>query len=200
MTSNNDQVVRADGFDRRYAVFEVLSPHQNDPGARRRYFGEMVEQMESGGYEAMLGELLARDISSWNPEAIPATEALKRQKLLNLSNDPVAAWYYSRLTDGINVLSGEASTGVYPWGKGFTTCVPVRDVIADYGAFAKRHGHKGDDQRLQNKLARYMPDGFAGKPKRQEDINGSAMVRCYPFPPLDQARKLFSEKTGFEFD
>ena len=22
----------------------------------------------------------------------------------------------------------------------------------------------------------------------------------YPFPPLDQARKLFSEKTGFELD
>ena len=200
MTSNNDQVVRADGFDRRYAVFEVLSPHQNDPDARRRYFGEMVEQMESGGYEAMLGELLTRDIASWNPEAIPATEALKRQKLLNLSNDPVAAWYYSRLTDGINILSGEASTGVYPWDTGSTTWVPVRDVIADYGAFAKRHGHKGDDQRLQNKLARYMPDGFAGKPKRQEDINGGAMVRCYPFPTLDQARTLFSEKTGFEFD
>lgn len=200
MTSNNDQVVRADGFDRRYAVFEVLSPHQNAPDARRRYFGEMVEQMESGGYEAMLGELLARDIASWNPEAIPATEALKRQKSLNLSNDPVAAWYCSRLTDGINVLSGEAGTNIYPWGEDSTIWVPVRDVIADYAAFAKRHGHKGDDQRLHNKLARYMPDGFAGKPKRQEEVNGSAMVRCYPFPPLDQARKLFSETTGFEFD
>ena len=200
MTSNNDQVVRADGFDRRYAVFEVLSPHQNNPDARRRYFGEMVEQMESGGYEAMLGELLTRDISSWNPEAIPATEALKGQKLLSLSDNPVTAWYYSRLTDGINVLSGEAGTSIYPWVEGSTTWVPVRDVVADYAAFAKRHGHKGDDQRLKNKLARYMPDGFAGKPMREETVNGGAMVRCYPFPPLDQARKLFSEKTGFEFD
>ncbi|HEV2080702.1 MAG TPA: DUF5906 domain-containing protein [Allosphingosinicella sp.] len=200
MTSNNDQVVRADGFDRRYAVFEVLSPHQNDPDARRRYFGEMVEQMETGGYEAMLGELLSRDISDWNPEAIPETEALKRQKLLNLSNDPVAAWYHSRLEDGVNVLSGEAQTNLYPWSETGVIWVPVRDVRADYSAYAKRHGHRGDDQRLQNKLARYMAPGFAGKPKQQGEVNGGEQVRCYPFPPIGEARKLFAEKTGFTFD
>lgn len=200
MTSNNDQVVRADGFDRRYAVFEVLSPHQNDPDARRKYFGEMVEQMETGGYEAMLGELLDREITSWNPEGIPETDALKRQKRLNLSNDPIAAWYYSRLEDSIDILSGEAGTNVYPWSETETVWVSVRDVLADYTAFAKRHGQRGDDQRLQNKLARYMPPGFASKPKQRAEVNGIRIFRSYPFPPLAQARKMFAEKTGFVFD
>lgn len=198
MTSNNDQVVRADGSDRRYAVFEVINPHQGDPDSRRRYFGELVEQMENGGYEAMLGELLARDISGWNPEAIPETEALRRQKRLNLSNDPVMAWYYSRLEDGIDILSEETGQGSYPWRESEVQWVPVQAVIADYTAFAKRHGHRGDDQRIKNKLARYMPSGFESKPRREEQINGPRQVRCYPFPPLEEARRLFVEKSGFE--
>lgn len=156
--------------------------------------------MEAGGFEAMLGELLARDISGWNPEAIPATEALKRQKLLNLSNDPVAAWYYSRLADGFDILLGEGEIGAVSWSHTETTWVPVRWVIEEYSAFAKRHGHRGDDQRLQNKLVRYMPPGFAGKPKPQDPVDGARMVRCYPFPPLGEARKLFSERTGLTFD
>ncbi len=199
MTSNNDQVVRADGSDRRYAVFEVTNPHQNDPNARRRYFGELVEQMETGGYEAMLGELIARDISSWNPEAIPETEALRRQKYLNLTNDPVTAWYHSRLEDGIDILSGEAGRGVYPWSQTNTVWVPIAAVLEDYAAFAKRHGHRGDDQRLKNKLARLMPPGFAGRAKKQGEINGARAVKCYPFPPINEARELFSRATGFEF-
>ncbi len=195
MTSNNDQVVRADGSDRRYAVFEVINPHQNDPDARRRYFGELVEQMENGGYEAMLGELLGRDITAWNPEAIPETEALKRQKRLNLSNDPVTAWYYSRLEDGIDILSGEGGTNVYAWGDS-TVWVPVQDVLADYSAFAKRHGHRGDDQRLKSKLARFMPPGFESKAKAKMGVNGSRAAKCYPFPPLAEARRIFTERTG----
>lgn len=198
MTSNNDQVVRADGSDRRYAVFEVINPHQGNPDARRRYFGEMVEQMENGGYEAMLGELLARDISGWNPEAIPETEALWRQKHLNLSYDPVAAWYHSRLEDGIDLL-GEEGSPYYGWSDADTTWVPVQEVLRDYAAFARRHGHKGDDQRLKSKLARYMPPGFESKAKSQGEVNGARMVRCYPFPPLAEARRLFTERSGFAF-
>lgn len=199
MTSNNDHVVRADGSDRRYAVFEVVHPHQHDPDARRRYFGELVEQMESGGYEAMLGELLARDISAWNPEAIPETEALWRQKRLNLSNDPVLAWYYSRLEDGIDILPGDADTGVYTWSETGTTWVPVRAVLADYADFAKRHGHRGDEQRLKNKLARFMPKGFESRARAEPGVDGTHKVKCYPFPPLPEARQLFTARTGLLF-
>jgi hypothetical protein len=200
MTSNNDHVVRADGSDRRYAVFEVTNPHQHDPDARRRYFGELVEQMENGGYEAMLGELLARDISGWNPEAIPETEALLRQKRLNASNDPALAWYYSRLEDGVDILSGEAETNLYPWSHTDTTWVPVRDVLADYAVFAKRHGHRGDEQRLKNKLARYMPLAFESKARTEAVVDGTRKVKCYPFPPLPEARRLFTAQTGMPFE
>jgi len=125
MTSNNDHIVRADGSERRYAVFEVVNPHQDSPDARRAYFGAMVEQMENGGYEAMLGELLARDISGWNAEAIPETAALRRQKLLNLANNPVQSWLHERLTEGVFILHGDGIVQEgYPWGLDHSTAVP----------------------------------------------------------------------------
>lgn len=200
MTSNNDQVVRADPGDRRYAVFEVSTPFQSDPDARRRYFGEMMEQMETSGYSALLGELLARDISCWNPEAIPQTAALREQVILNLPNDPVMAWYHARLEDGIEILTGEGETLIYSWSETDVVWVPVKDTVADFSAFTKRHGQRCSDQRLKNKLAKFMPPDFRSVTRREVDVNGGTPVRMYPFPPLPEARERFSAATGFSFD
>ena len=198
MTSNNDFVVRADARERRYMVLEVANPHQDDAEGRRKYFGEMVEQMETGGYQAMLGELLGRDISAWNPEKIPETEALRQQKMLNLSNAPMAAWWYSRLEDGVNVLSGDGDTKVYPWHPTEVTWVPVADMAKDYRAFARAHGHRADDRRLKAKLARYMPPGFESKTRRDESDVNAAPVRMYPIPPRAECVRLFAQATGYE--
>lgn len=198
MTSNNDFVVRADARERRYFVLEVANPHQDDAEARRKYFGEMVEQMETGGYEAMLGELLGRNISRWNPEKIPETEALRQQKMLNLSNDPMAAWWYSRLEDGVNVLSGEGETDLYPWHPIEVTWVPVADLARDYRAFARAHGHRADDRRLKAKLARYMPPDFESKTRRNEADVNKAAVRMYPIPPRAECIRRFALATGYE--
>lgn len=198
MTSNNDFVVRADARERRYFVLEVANPHQDDAKARRKYFGEMVEQMETGGYGAMLGELLARDIRGWIPEVIPETEALRQQKMLNLSNDPMAAWWYSRLEDGVNVLSGDGETSLYPWHPTEVTWVPAADLAKDYRAFARAHGHRADDRRLKAKLAQYMPPGFESKTRRDEADVNKAPVRMYPIPPRAECVRLFAQATGYE--
>lgn len=198
MTSNNDFVVRADARERRYVVMEVANPHQDDAEGRRKYFGEMVEQMETGGYQAMLGELLARDIGGWNPEKIPETEALRQQKMLNLSNDPVAAWWYSRLEDGLTVLSGEGDTKLYTWHPTDVTWVSVAEMAKDYRAFARAHGQRADDQRIKAKLARFMPKGFESKARRDETDFNKASVRMYPIPPRDECVRLFALATGYE--
>lgn len=199
VTSNNEHVVRADGSDRRYAVFDVTNPHQASPNERRQYFGLMVEQMENGGYEAMLGELLSRDISAWNPEVIPETEALKRQKVMNLVNDPVKAYLYERLTDGVIITTGEAAMGspCHRWSETRVVEVPTRDLSADFRLFAMAHGMSFSERQLQNQLARYMPEGFRSMTRRVPDGDASkATERYYPFPPLEVARKRFEEVTG----
>lgn len=203
MTSNNDHVVRADGNDRRYAVFDVATPFGADPDARRAYFGAMVEQMECGGFEAMLGELLARDISTWNPEAIPDTPALRKQKLLNLANDPVSSWLHERLADGIFIVSSEHDLlgTAYRWSGTKPTAVPVTAAKEDFLRYCQRNGYRGTERMLQMKLASFMPPGFKSRVERApagDSVGG--VQRVYDFPPINEARAAFTKKTGHAFE
>lgn len=200
ITSNNEHVVRADGQERRYAVFEVTNPHQTDPIARRLYFGLMVEQMENGGYAAMLGELQNRDISRWNAEAIPETAALKRQKQLSLSNDPVQMYLSERLMDGVQITGDEASDlPIYEWSRTDTVMVPANVLAADFHSYVERNGLKATDRQLSLNLPKYMPEGFAAKVqrgRRGDQLNKP--YKAYPFPPLEEARRFFEKATGLE--
>lgn len=203
MTSNNDHVVRADLSERRYAVFEVNTPHQNDPSARRQYFGAIIDQMENGGYEAMLGELLIRNIDGWNPEAIPETPALRDQKIANLINDPVVAWYHERLCDGIDITSGLANPQAHrhQWGQEEMVHVPVREVLEDIAAFAKAKGMNFSEHKVRGKLEAFMPPGFKSSTQWRYDLathQRTDSFKAYPFPSIAEARHLFREATGIE--
>ena len=59
IASNADSIVAADKGDRRWQVFQVADAKRGD----RAYFAQIVGQLEQGGYEAMLHDLLHRDIS-----------------------------------------------------------------------------------------------------------------------------------------
>ena len=66
--------------ERRFCVLDVDSAHQSD----HPDFAALMQQMENGGREAMLHELLEYDYSDINLREPPATEALLDQKLLSL--------------------------------------------------------------------------------------------------------------------
>lgn len=96
MASNSDWVVPA-GLDgeRRFAVFQVNNKRQGDSA----FFGALNKQLETGGLEAMLHELLIRDLKGWAPrQNIPVTDALVEQKYMSM--DDVSRWWYNRLLDG----------------------------------------------------------------------------------------------------
>lgn len=202
VTSNNEHVVRADGSERRYAVFDVENPNQANPAARRTYFGRMIEQMETGGYSAMLGELLARDIRNWNAEAIPETPALRRQKEMNLVNDPVRAFLFERLSQGDYIVTGSAADGtaIYAWSETEEVAIPARALINEFRAYAQAHGMRFSERQLTTQLPRYMPEGFRSLTVRDPDGISSGTQRVYPFPPLEDARRRFEEVTGLLID
>lgn len=82
MASNEDWVVPAQADERRYAVFDVASDHQQD----RAYFEAMADQLDNGGRGAMLFDLLAMPLGEWHPRwNIPQTAALAKQKAEGLS-------------------------------------------------------------------------------------------------------------------
>jgi hypothetical protein len=79
MSSNNDWVVPAGHGARRYAVFNVSSERVED----HRYFKELWTELDAGGIEGLLYDLLRLDLRGWHPKQIYQTAALTEQ-----SNQP----------------------------------------------------------------------------------------------------------------
>ncbi len=76
MASNLDWVVPA-GMDneRRFAVFELEDNNRNT-----QEWNKLYDELNNGGREAMLYDLMNRDISNFDPMRVPQTEALAAQK------------------------------------------------------------------------------------------------------------------------
>ena len=80
MASNEEWVVPASGDERRFFVLDTKNDRQED----HPYFEAIVAQMESGGQEAMLHDMLQYDYKSINLRKPPVTDALITQKTYSL--------------------------------------------------------------------------------------------------------------------
>jgi len=80
MASNEEWVIPASVDARRFLVLEVGDQAKNN----HAYFAEILEQLSSGGYAAMLHDLLNYDLSSFNVRNVPRTDGLTNQQKLSL--------------------------------------------------------------------------------------------------------------------
>jgi hypothetical protein len=95
MASNEDWVVPAGEGERRYAVVDVAEIHCQDT----KWFRQLYDELEEGGYAAMLHDLLAHNLGSWHPrDGIPRNDALVRQQAESLT--PLDAWWIELIEDG----------------------------------------------------------------------------------------------------
>ncbi len=88
--TNDKHPIMIEHNDRRYVAIYVRAhpdwaglPDEEAAPIRKAYFLPILDQMNNGGREALLGVLLKRDISKFNAEAIPATKERALQKLLS---------------------------------------------------------------------------------------------------------------------
>jgi Family of unknown function (DUF5906)/Primase C terminal 2 (PriCT-2) len=78
VASNNHSIVHTDIGDRRWMLADVSDKRLQD----HDYFGAIADEMKNGGWEAMLHELLGRDISKGpNPRMVLDSEARANQML-----------------------------------------------------------------------------------------------------------------------
>lgn len=110
VASNELSVVPADKNDRRWMIFEVGDQHRED----HAYFASIQRQLDDGGNEAMLHELLHRDTSTGpNPRRVIKTEALFEQILH--AQGPEIAYIHQILESGRlpqNWVDGPAITTI----------------------------------------------------------------------------------------
>ncbi len=94
IATNADHIKHTDRDDRRDFVLRVSDVWQGD----HRKWEALHHQIEHGGAQAMMYDLLHADITDFNPRKKPQTKELLNQKLQSL--DPVAEFWFDYLNTG----------------------------------------------------------------------------------------------------
>jgi hypothetical protein len=123
MASNLDWVVPASLRARRWFIPKVSDHRIGD----REYFAAIYREMENGGLEAMLFELLNRNIANFDPRAVPLTEPLAIQKLHSL--DTLHRWWLTCLERGFIWCSRFGVRMFRAWPEFCTTELLMRSYL-----------------------------------------------------------------------
>ena len=178
MASNDRHILRSTIYDRRWMVLRVAPNSQNNLG----YFKAIEAQMESGGYEALMYLLANRKYKEETVKTIVRTEALTYQKEQNLSEH--LQWWNGCLLNG-SIGNGEG---------GWPASVLPSELYASYIAWCDKMKINKRENAVW--LLRRINEE-AGTSIRRTAFAGQ---RVYVLPDLDEARRLFDEKLGYQTD
>ena len=185
MAANADWVVPASAGERRYAVFKCADTYVKghcEDDAREAYFTALHNELQNGGLEAMLFDLLHWNLGSWHPRQVPETKALREQKEQSLS--PIEQWLEQVLQDG--TLPG---AGILRSDDNRRDFSPTRALIDNAKDRAPQLRWHLSDKQMGIFLRKHgcIP---------LKDRNGKLEVRGWKFPPLAQMRADWSKRFG----
>ena len=176
IASNNEWIIPAGFEERRFAVLELSDKHMQD----HEYFEALHNQMDHGGREAMLYDLLNRDISSVKLRKFPRTQALLEQIIRTMT--PVKRFWFECLKDG-NLQGGE-------WREKIQVEVLYHNFLNS--SFAKYP--KVDKRQFGKEIKELFP-----KVKRKRET-AKPRVWAYHFPDLETCRRGFEAVVNLEVD
>jgi Family of unknown function (DUF5906) len=105
MGGNPGWKVPAGAGERRYTAINVSDAHQQD----HAYFAAIQNELDNGGYEALMYELTTRDISKFNPRKALNTSELMEQQIASMSS--LERWWLSVLRKGKITSIGAEDNG-----------------------------------------------------------------------------------------
>lgn len=192
--------------ERRYFLARVNESHMND----QAFFTKLHDELENGGYEAMLWDMLQRDITSWRPRNnIPTTSAALEQKVRGMG--PLATFVFGLLHEGklpdphegdwlsgpIRMLQGDfkhifmlwcRDNGIKPGGNGRSNVRFFNDEMV------KLFGNGFKAVKMNISQERRLSD----IPLESEHDDGRAWA--YQLPPLRACRKHMDKLLGGNID
>jgi hypothetical protein len=170
LASNSAWVVPAGAADRRFFVVDVAETRARDTD----YFGGIQKDLRAGGYESLLHFLLNYDLSLYNVQDVPDTDALAEQKTMTL--DPHEEWWLSCLQ--------EFRLGNQPW---HTNAAPNEDLWLSYVDYCAKVSSYRMISRwtLGHYLSRVCPTGWPRCGRTRVD---GMQTTTRTFPPIIRCR------------
>lgn len=186
MATNESWAVPATGEQRRFCVIDVSEACMQDA----QYFSNLMNQMEHGGYEALLHFLMTRDISKSDVRNFPKTGALLDQKIRSLESVP--HWWHGCLTQG------QISEFNDTWEGWVATPELYRAYCeaAHNDRYARGRPRSSSD--FISELKKWAPIQL-----RRPSTNSSDCVRRprgYDIPSIDICRQTFKEALGQDME
>jgi len=173
MASNHDWVVPAHSrSERRFFVLDVSEARARDGD----YFAAIQKQMDNGGREGLLYDLLAADISQFDVRNVPGTKALQDQQAQSYSTEE--DWWYSKLCSG-QLLNDDPHS--VPWPQ----VVLKSTLINDYLEYTKRNSFRNPMNDVY--LGRFLSKVAGAKTGNTSVAEGRRKV--WDFGSLDVCRQ-----------
>lgn len=173
--TNADHMKITDRDDRRDFALRVSESRKGD----HAYWTALNFEIDNGGVEAMVHELLAMDISEFNVRAKPDTKELLEQKLQSLG--PIARWWHDCLSSGELSVDGD-------WPEFISTSDCIADIWEMNGGKSFKKPAAID---VVQALVKLCPSAVS---KQQND--GLGRKRGLVLPSLAQARIEFDHYIG----
>lgn len=197
IASNSDWIVPAGLEERRFSFHDVSDERIQD----HPYFKSIIDQMENGGREAMLYDLLRMDISAVDLRTFERTSGLFDQILSTMST--VEKFWFEKLKKGVlfefevNALNEIVPIDHTASGEEWFGEVPIKTLFMEYSHFAKsiNERYPGCPEQFSKKLTKLCK----GTKTSRVTIYGKR-TRIRVFPPLDECRKQFEELVQMPID
>ena len=173
LSSNEDWPVHIDRDDRRFFVLSVSDAHKEDI----EYFKAIQNELDSGGYEALLYDLLNEDLKEFDPRKFPHSSAAFDIKMRSESS--VSRFIYDALANGTFDSEGDEDT----WAE----IIPKQDLYAFYKGWCMENEETKLQQNIFGASLKKIIPGLS----YCRQMFGGKRTYVYCFPPLEQTREAF---------
>lgn len=177
LSSNEDWPIHLDADDRRFCVLRVSEEHKED----HEYFKAIQDELQSGGYEALLYDLLHEDLNNFNPRKLPSSIDSFSIKMRS-AESPHRYLYEVLCEGGFSIGSDNSDAPVWQG------TIPKDNIYKDYSQWCEINGEQKLSKelfgRVIKKIIISVEDARPG---------GGSRTRCYKFATLRQCQEDFSK-------
>lgn len=187
MASNEDWVVPAGDHERRFFVLEVSDAKMQN----KEWFKAINDQLENGGYAAMLHDLLHRDLTGFHPRQLPECNDLTSQQAQSLS--ALDAWW-------VELLERGALPGCDPKQPHMARSNDWQEVIKnDMGGVVRTVMHPGlytAARSIEPRLRNFSEHKLGGHLTKQGCTNDTKVLRQrgWTFRALSELRQKWEQR------